>query len=265
MSAVRYEALELTVTDDVAHIKLIRPKVLNRFDVTLHHEFAEVLNRINGDPDVRAVLLTSTGKVFSAGGDFELMRAAHDSPVARRDTIEQARSVLAALTNLVQPIVVGVQGAVVGLGATVVLGCDAVVAARTASLSDAHVAMALVAGDGGALVWPQAAGMLRARRFLLTGDTIDAEQAYQFGLVTDLVNTAEEVVDAAGKLAHRLAALPPLAVQGTKRALNQVTQIRAAEVIETALLQEMDTLASDDLLEAIAAFAEKRRATFSGS
>src|ERR1700742_4565559 len=147
-----YQALQLSIADHVAHISLIRPEVLNRFDVTLHREFAEVLNQINGDPDVRAVLLTSTGKVFSAGGDFELMRASHESPVVRRDTIEQARAVLGALTNLVQPIVAAVHGPVVGLGATVVLACDAVVAAKTASIADAHVAMALVAGDGGALV-----------------------------------------------------------------------------------------------------------------
>jgi enoyl-CoA hydratase len=265
VTATAYEALELHVADYVATINLIRPEVLNRFDVTLHREFAGVLNEINGDPEVRAVLLTSTGKVFSAGGDFDLMRAAHDSARARRETIEQARSVLSALTNLIQPIVVGLQGPVVGLGATVVLACDAVVAVKTASLSDAHVAMALVAGDGGALVWPQAAGMLRARRYLLTGEEIDAERAYQFGLVTDLVDTVDEVTPMAARLARKLACLPPLAVQGTKRALNQVTQIRAGEVVETALLQEMDTLASDDLLEAIAAFHEKRCATFSGN
>jgi enoyl-CoA hydratase/carnithine racemase len=265
VTTVGYQALELHISDHVAEIRLTRPEVLNRFDPTLHREFAAVLNRLNGDPEVRAVLLTSTGKVFSAGGDFELMRAAHDSAQERRATIEQARSVLSALTSLIQPIVVGVQGPVIGLGATVVLACDAVVAVKTASISDAHVVMALVAGDGGALVWPQAAGMLRARRYLLTGDAIDAERAYQFGLVTDLVDTVDEVTPTAAKLARRLASLPPLAVQGTKRALNQVTQIRAGEVVEAALLQEMDTLASDDLLEAIAAFQEKRRATFYGN
>ena len=260
-----YQALELHIADHVADIRLIRPEVLNRFDATLHREFAAVLNRLNGDPEVRAVLLTSTGKVFSAGGDFEMMREAHDSPRARRTIIQQARSVLSALAGLVPPIVVGVQGPVVGLGATVVLACDAVVAVKTASLSDAHVAMGLVAGDGGALVWPQAAGMLRARRYLLTGDPIDAERAYQFGLITDLVDTIDEVMPTAAKLARKLASLPPLAVQGTKRALNQVTQIRAGEVVEAALLQEMDTLTSDDLLEAITAFHEKRRATFTGN
>jgi len=265
VTTMSYQALEVTIAEHVAHIKLTRPEVLNRFDVTLHREFADVINGLNGDLSVRAVLLTSTGKVFSAGGDFDLMHACHKSAAVRRETIEQARAVLYALTGLVQPIVAGVQGPVIGLGATVVLACDAVVAVKSASVSDAHVAMGLVAGDGGALVWPQAAGMLRARRYLLTGDAISADDAYQFGLVTDLVDTVDEVEATAAKLARRIASLPPLAVQGTKRALNQVTGLRAGEVVETALLHEMDTLASDDLLEAIAAFTQKRRAEFSGS
>jgi enoyl-CoA hydratase len=259
-----YDTLELTMSGGVAEIRLIRPEVLNRFDELLHKEFVEAVSAVGGDVSVRAILLTSTGKVFSAGGDFDLMRAAHASPQARSGTIQRAREVISALLGLPQPIVAAVHGPAIGLGATVVLACDAVVAARTASLSDAHVAMALAAGDGGALVWPQSAGMLRARRYLLTGDAIDAERAYQFGLVTDLVDTPDEVGSEARRLAERLASLPPLAVQGTKRALNQITQLRAGEVVEVALLHESATLASDDLLEAISAFQEKRPAQYSG-
>ncbi|TPG32408.1 enoyl-CoA hydratase/isomerase family protein [Mycolicibacterium hodleri] len=260
-----FSALDLHVSNGVAEIRLVRPQVLNRFDALLHTEFASVLNALRGDASVRSILLTSTGKVFSAGGDFDVMRAANASTQSRNETIQQAREVISALLGLPQPIVAAVQGPAIGLGATVVLACDAVVAARTASLSDAHVTMALAAGDGGALVWPQAAGMLRARRYLLTGDAIDAERAYQFGLVTDLVDTHDDVGGEARRLAERLASLPPLAVQGTKRALNQITAIRAGEVVEVALMHEAVTLASSDLLEAISAFLERRRADYSGT
>jgi enoyl-CoA hydratase len=261
---VEYDTLEICVSGGVAEIRLIRPEVLNRFDELLHTEFVDALSAVRRDTSVRAVLLTSTGKVFSAGGDFDLMRRANGSAVARNATIQQAREVISALLTLPQPIVAAMHGSAIGLGATVVLACDAVVAARTASLSDAHVAMALAAGDGGALVWPQSAGMLRARRYLLTGDAIDAERAYQFGLVTDLVDTVEQVAGDARRLAEKLAALPPLAVQGTKRALNQIGQLRAAEVVEVALLHESVTLASEDLLEALSAFHDKRPGEFSG-
>lgn len=151
-----------------------------------------------------------------------------------------------------------------GLGATVALLCDAVVAARRAVLADTHVNVGLVAGDGGCLVWPAAAGMVRARRHLLTGDPLDAETAHMLGMVTDLVDTPEEVAPAARALAERIAALPPMAVQGTKRALNRVSAQRAGEVLDLSLAHEERTLASEDLLEGIAAFREKRAPTYHG-
>jgi enoyl-CoA hydratase len=186
------------------------------------------------------------------------------NPVERAAALQRARNLLGALQYLPQPLVVGVQGAAIGLGATVPLGSDAVVASRNASLADTHVAVALVAGDGGALYWPQSAGMLRARRYLLTGEVLPAAKAYDFGLVTDLVDEPADVAPAAREIAGRIAALAPLAVRGTKAALNQLTRQRAGEVVETALLAEGATLASADLLEAIAAFKEKRPGAFVG-
>jgi len=152
----------------------------------------------------------------------------------------------------------------VGLGATVALACDAVVAARGASLADTHVNVGLVAGDGGCLFWPASAGMLRARRHLLTGDPLDAETAFQLGMVTDLVDSPAEVRPAALQIAERISRLPPLAVQGTKRALNRLSQQRAGEVVDLSLAYEEQTLASSDLLEGIAAFRERREPRYTG-
>jgi enoyl-CoA hydratase len=258
-------ALELVTHDDgVREIVLSRPDLLNRFDQALHHELTCELRAIGADRSIRAVVLASTGKAFSAGGDFALMRAAHAEASVRRSIVEDARSLLDAFLRLPQPIVAAVQGAAIGLGATVVLACDAVVAARSASLADTHVNVGLVAGDGGCLVWPAAAGMLRARRHLLTGDPLDAETAFQLGMVTDLVDTPEDVAPVALELASRIAARAPLAVQGTKRALNQLVQQRAGEVVDLSLAYEEQTLASDDLIEGITAFAERRAPRFTG-
>jgi enoyl-CoA hydratase len=122
-----------------------------------------------------------------------------------------------------------------------------------------------VAGDGGCLVWPQAIGMLRARRHLLTGDALDAATAFQLGIVTDLVDEPDDVMPCARDIAARIAALPPLAVQGTKRALNQVSTLRADEVVDLAFELEDATLVSADLLEGIAAFREGRAPVFTGA
>jgi enoyl-CoA hydratase len=171
---------------------------------------------------------------------------------------------LTALLELPQPVVAAVQGAAIGLGATLVLACDALVAARVAQLADSHVAVGLVAGDGGAVMWPATVGILRARRHLLTGDPLDAESAHALGLVTDLVEEPADVLPAANALAERIAALPPLAVQLTKRTLVRGLLQRAGEVFELGLAYEQATLASDDLLEGIAAIKERRPGSFTG-
>jgi enoyl-CoA hydratase len=248
----------------VRFLTLSRPELLNRFDGELHADFIEGLNEVSQDREARAVVLASTGKVFSAGGDFELMRRAHDDPVVRRGIVEDAHRLLTALIGLPQPIVVAVHGAAIGLGATVVLSCDAVVAARQAQIADSHVNVGLVAGDGGCVVWPAAVGMVRARRHLLTGDPLDADTAFQLGLVTDLVDSPEAALPAALEIAQRMAALPPLAVQLTKKALNRGLLQRAGEVLELSLAYEEATLASDDLLEGIAALKERRTGSFTG-
>ena len=259
-----FASLDVTHDDGVQEIVFSRPELLNRFDDVLHREFTEVLAATRSDACTRAVVLGSTGKAFSAGGDFELMRRAHADPAVRRAIIDDGRRLLEAFLMLPQPVVAAVQGVAMGLGATVALACDAVVLARSASLADTHVNVGLVAGDGGCLVWPQAVGMVRARRHLLTGDPLDAETGYRLGAVTDLVDHPDEVLPAARALARRIAGGAPLAVQGTKRALNRITRQRAGEVVDLSLAYEEQSLASDDLLEGLAAFREQRVPRFAG-
>jgi enoyl-CoA hydratase/carnithine racemase len=249
---------------DVTLVTLTRPELLNRFDVAMHYAFQEMLEGLREDEGSRAVVLASTGKAFSAGGDFDMMRDANANADLAEELIDGARNLVRTLTDIEQPIVVAMQGPAIGLGATVALACDAIVASRTAQIADTHVVAGLVAGDGGCLVWPEAVGMLRARRHLLTGDPLSAEDAHAMGLVTDLVDTPEEVLPAAMALAERIAALPPLAVQLTKRALNRRTLERADEVLDVSLAGELETLGSEDLLEALDAFKEKRPGAFKG-
>jgi len=260
-----YEAVSVATTPSgVCEITLNRPDVFNRFDNLLQLQMGSLLADASDDPAVRVVVIASTGKVFSAGGDFALMQAAHDDAQVRRDTVDAGRQLLRAFRELDKPVIAAVQGAAIGLGATVALLCDVIVAARKVKLADTHVQLGLVAGDGGCLVWPQAVGMPRARRHLLTGDPLDAGMAWQLGLVTDLVHEPGDVLPFARAIAERIAALPPLAVQGTKRALNHVTAQRADEVVDLAFELEDRTLVSDDLLEGIASFRENRPGVFRG-
>lgn len=256
--------LTITTTAGVREIILARPEVMNRFDVALHHDLAATLAQTAHDPTVRSVILGSTGKVFSAGGDFALMRRASEDGDARRKIVDDARRLLDAFLTLPQPVVAAVQGAAIGLGATLALACDAVVMSRRASLADTHVNIGLAAGDGGCLVWPQTIGMLRARRHLLTGDPLDAETAFALGACTDLVDNRDQVLPAARAIAVTIAGHAPLAVQSTKRALNRVSQQRAGEVVDLSLALEERTFTSADLLEGIAAFEQRRPPIFRG-
>lgn len=264
MVLTKTATLTVTLDDGVVELRLVRPGLLNRFDAELHRDFLEALVRVRTNPAVRAMVLASEGNVFSAGGDFDLMRAAHDDTAFRLAVLDEGRHLMMTLLDLPFPVVAAVQGDAIGLAATVVLGCDAVVMARSARLADPHVLIGLVAGDGGCVVWPQAVGILRAKRYLLTGDAVGAEDAHRFGLVTDLVETPAEVLPAARALAERIAALPPLAVQGTKRSLNRVLQQRAGEILELSLAYEGAAVASNDLLEAITAFKERRPGRYQG-
>lgn len=149
-----------------------------------------------------------------------------------------------------------------GLGASVALGGDIIVASKTARIADPHVKVGLVAGDGGALFWPASMGMHRARRYLLTGDLLPAEQAYAFGLVTDLVESAAECLPLARKLADEIAALPPIAVRGTKKSLNALIKARAREAFDLSMAYEFTSGGSEDIVEAVAAFREKRKPVY---
>jgi enoyl-CoA hydratase len=114
------EALSISSGGDgICEISLVRPKLLNRFDNRLPTELATVLDELAKDDDVRAIVLGSTGKVFSAGGNFALMQAAHDDADSRRETVEAGLRLIRSFSDLPQPIVAAVQGPAIGLGATV--------------------------------------------------------------------------------------------------------------------------------------------------
>lgn len=256
--------LTVTVDGHIGRITLNRPDQLNSTNEQLHQDFPTALVALRQVRDLRAVIFGSTGRVFSAGGDFDYLHAIYGDLAYRVRSLEEGSRSLLELNDFPVPIVAAVQGDAMGWGATMVLGCDAVVAARRVRLADPHVRVGLVAGDGGCVMWPQAMGLLRAKRYLLTGDALDAETAFTMGLVTDLVDEPDQVMPAAEKLAEKIASLPPLAVQGTKRTLNRIMLQRAGEVHELGTYIEGITAGSDDMLEAIAAFKEDRRGVYHG-
>jgi enoyl-CoA hydratase len=239
-------------------ITLSRPDLLNRVDDELRDALIGALTAVTNDGRTRSIVLAAEGKVFSAGGDMAMMKAKHGDLAAIHRGTDAGRKLIDTIFNVPVPVVAAVHGHAIGLGSTLVLACDAVVASRGVRIVDSHVAIGLVAGDGGAVMWPSAMGMIKAKRHLLTGDPLLAEDAAALGVVSDLVETPDQVLPTARALADRMAALPPLAVQGTKRSLNHVMRLRAHEVLELSFAYEAETMSSQDLLEGISAFMDKR-------
>lgn len=259
-----YHALELSIAGRVAEIHLCRPELLNRFDMLLHREMTRVLGELGANEEVLAVVLSSSGRVFSAGGDTEVMLEGAGDLAHRFTMLDEGRRLFNAIADFPKPLVVALGGDSYGLGTSLVLAADAIVSAPDVKFSDPHVQMALVAGDGGVVTWPSAMGMVRAKRHLLTGDPLTGEEGYRLGIITDLVATRDEVLPAARALATRIASLPPIAVQLTKRALNKVLMARAEEVLDLSFYLEGVTFGTEDLQEAVAAFKEKRRGSWKG-
>jgi enoyl-CoA hydratase len=257
-----YKSLRYEIVGHIAELTLNRPEVLNAIDDEMHSDLLDVLLRIRAEADVRAVLFAAAGKAFSAGGDLNEVVSLQADVAKRTRMCETGQRIIHALIDVPVPIVVALHGDAMGLGASVALGGDIIVASKTARIADPHVKVGLVAGDGGCLFWPASMGMHRARRYLLTGDMLSAQDAFTFGLVTDLVETADECLPAARKIAERIAGLAPIAVRGTKKALNALIKARANEAFDISMAYEFQSGGSEDILEAVKAIKEKRKPVF---
>lgn len=258
-----YTRIATEKTGRVLRLTLNRPDVLNAVDETLHRELAAVFVDVNHEPGVDAIILTGAGRAFCAGGDTGwLQRLAGDFD-AIDSIIRDARALLFNLLQVEAPIVAAVNGDAVGLGASLVLGCDIAVAKDSARIGDPHVRMGLVAGDGGALLWPRQVGPLIAKEYLLTGRLISAPDAERIGLINQSAPEAE-FDSAVQKKVDALLAMPPRAVRGTKRAVNASLLAEAASVFQQSLSLEAETMLSADYREAVSAFIEKRKPAFTG-
>ena len=150
-----------------------------------------------------------------------------------------------------------------GLGATVALLCDIVVAGRSATFADTHVKLGIGAGDGGQVIWPFLMGVNRAKYYLMTGDRIPAEEAERLGLVNFVVEDDQLMIEAL-KIADRLAAGPGLAIAASKVPINNWLRSVSAQILPLSLALEGATLHSADAAEAARAFQEKRDPSFTG-
>jgi enoyl-CoA hydratase len=240
-----------------------RPDNRNAIDAGISEDLRALIALIRKDDSVGAVLLRGEGRAFCAGGDIKMMAAAEPTPVERVGSILDSKELLYSMLEIEQPIIAAVQGFALGLGATIALFCDIVVAAEDAYFADTHVNVGLVAGDGGAVLWPLLLPFGQAKYHLLTGDRITGVEAARMGMIHKAV-PADQLVDETIAIARRLADGPTLALKWTKKAVNLVLRERLDLILEIGLALEGATFLSDDFVEASSAFIEKRKPTFTG-
>jgi enoyl-CoA hydratase len=253
---------ELTVEADgpVRTVVVNRAAELNCINEYLHWALANVWRQLASDIGAKAVILTGAGRAFSAGGDLNWITTFLDDPVARDESIREGAQIIEEMLRFPLPIIAAVNGPAVGLGCSVAMLCDIMLISEAAYLADPHVAVGLVAGDGGAALWPLLTPIMRSREYLYTGDRIPAATAVELGLASRAI-APEALMTEARKLADRLAAQPAEALQGTKRVVNMYLSQVLGGALQAGFAAERATMQTNDHREKLLAFQQKSKRT----
>jgi enoyl-CoA hydratase/carnithine racemase len=246
-----YSTLELRRSGPILTLVFNRPDRLNAIDARMHTELAQVFPEIARDRELRAVVMTGAGRAFCAGGDIDWFQ--NLTPAEADLLFTEARSIIHDFLEIEVPVIAAVNGAAMGLGATLALFSDIVLAAEDARIGDPHVRVGLVAGDGGAVIWPWLVGVARAKEFLLTGDSVTGREAAAMGLVNRALPAAE-LLPQAYALAERLAAGSAPAIRGTKASVNRLLKSAVELVLDYSLEREQACFTTPEHQAAVQAF-----------
>jgi 2-(1,2-epoxy-1,2-dihydrophenyl)acetyl-CoA isomerase len=262
------QTVNLTLAEGVATIELNRPQTLNAWNAQLGADLTAAIERCREDEEIRSVLVTGAGRGFSSGADLRELGGGAATPEERPDAVYRQlkdlyHPIMVGIRELPKPVVAAVNGPAVGIGCSLALCCDLIVAAESAYFLLAFVNIGLVP-DGGSSVWlPTRIGMARATELCMLGERLGAEQALQWGLINRVVPD-ESLEEEAGALAAKLASGPTLSYAGTKRQLNNWLYTRMGEQLELEAQIQREMAGSEDSLEGAIAFVEKRPARFKG-
>ncbi len=268
------KALAISLEDHVATVVMRAAGKASRMGPAFWSEMPEAFAWLDSTPEVRAVVLRGEGEHFSYGLDLstmggELGTVLGEAALARERTdflvtIERLQRAMSCVAACRKPVVAAIAGWCIGGGVDLVTACDVRLCSADARFSVREVKLAMVADVGTLARLPAIVGQGHARMLALTGDDIDAARALRTGLVEDVFDTQAALFDGAAALARRIAANPPLVVQGVKQVLNAASERAAADSLRTVALWNSAFLPSHDLREAMTAFVEKRPPRFEG-
>ena len=252
--------------DSVTKLTLNRPDKLNAFGGTMREELLDALRGAAADSACRVVVLTGAGRAFCAGGDIDYMSGLQRerNTDAMRKLLNAGRDVVLQIAEMDKPVIASVNGVAAGAGCNLALACDYRIASDQAKFAESFVRIGLHPDWGGTFLLPRAVGRSRALEMMMTGRLVDAAEAVAIGLVDRVVPAADLARETAA-LAQSIAAGPPIAIAGIKRALRESDRNDLRAQIDVETENQMRAFLSSDATEGMAAFGEKRAPKFSGS
>lgn len=249
----------------VATMTLNRPDRLNALTFEVYEELTDTFRRIDQEADVRAVVITGAGRAFCSGGDVEdIIGALFDRDAEGLLAFTRLTcDLIAAIRSCKRPVIGALNGTVAGAGAVIATACDVRIADESAKIAFLFTKVGLSGADmGAAWLLPRMVGWGRAAELLMTGDFIDAREAYRIGLYNRVVADGSDVVAEALSLATRLAAGPTEALAVTKAALNAEASMDLGAALDAEARAQADCMRHHNFKEAYAAFREKREPRF---
>jgi 2-(1,2-epoxy-1,2-dihydrophenyl)acetyl-CoA isomerase len=257
------DALVLSATDGaVRTLTLNRPQTLNCFTIAMHEALLSALDAAAEDAAVRCVVITGSGRAFCAGQDLSEVAARAGEEVDAGTVIERLYRPLALrVRSMPVPVIAAVNGVAAGAGANFALGCDLVIAARSASFIQAFSRIGLVPDCGGTWLLPRLVGRAHAMGLAMTGDKLTADEAQRLGLIWQCVEDAE-LPNSARALANRLAAMPTRALAQTRRAIDTAMTLNFEGALKLEADLQRDLARGHDYNEGVEAFLAKRPPNF---
>ena len=260
-----YQTIVLEKTNGVANLTLNRPDRLNSFNVQMHEELQSALDDIATDGETRCVVLTGAGRGFCAGQDLgdRAVSADQAAPDLGMSVEKFYNPLIRRLTNLKMPVICALNGVAAGAGASVVMACDIVIAAKSASFILSFAKVGLVPDSGSSWHFARAIGLPRAKAMAMLGNKVKAEQAEQWGLIYQVVED-DDLQTTAAELGNYLAKQPTEALANIKELVHTAFDYSLNEQLERERKAMQHLGRSDDYREGVASFMEKREPNFKG-
>lgn len=254
-----FETLRYEIKDGIAYVTIDRPKAMNALSAEVLSELKTVFEQIENDPEAKVVILTGAGKAFVAGADIAQMVAY--TGVEGQEVIRKGSKIINYIESLDKPVIAAVNGFALGGGCELAMACDIRIASEKAKFGQPEVNLGIIPGFGGTQRLPKLVGKGMSKYMIMTGEYIDAAEAYRIGLVEKVV-APEELMATCEALARTIMSKAPIAIKNAKIAINNGIMLDANTSIALESEAFGTPFCSEDRIEGMTAFLEKRAAEF---